>query len=318
MERLQKILAKAGIASRRAAEKLIVSGRVRVNGQVVSELGASADPDRDKIEVDGKRAIAERPVYLILHKPRGVVSTAHDPEGRPTVLELLQGIEARLYPVGRLDFQTSGALLLTNDGDFAAAMLHPKHNVPKLYLVKVEGDMDDAQVERWSKGIELEDGRTMPAEVHVTRREPGRTWLEVILHEGRNQQIRRMGEASGFPVLRLTRLSVAGISIDGLRAGSWRFLTIDELKDLRENFGVPKRLRPAATRVEDLPNPQESRRQGARRGGLPARPAPATARSAPATARPARDSSNKPKPSRPQRPSSNSAPKPAPRRSREK
>ncbi|PKN32168.1 MAG: pseudouridine synthase, partial [Deltaproteobacteria bacterium HGW-Deltaproteobacteria-20] len=210
-DRLQKILARAGVASRRAAERLIEAGRVRVNGKVISELGARADAHLDRVELDGKRIVAESPVYVLMHKPRAVMSTLDDPEGRPTVAEILQDLPLRLYPVGRLDYQTSGALLLTNDGDFTARMLHPRHHVPKTYLVKVQGDMSADDVAKWRDGVKLEDGITLPTEVIVTRREAGHTWFELILREGRNQQIRRMGEETGFPVIRLTRTAFAAI-----------------------------------------------------------------------------------------------------------
>jgi 23S rRNA pseudouridine2605 synthase len=270
LERLQKILARAGVSSRRHAEQLIVAGRVRVNGKVVSELGARADQERDKVEVDGHTTVAESPLYVLLHKPRAVVSTASDPEGRATVTELVSELKARMFPVGRLDFQTSGALLLTNDGEFAAALLHPRHHVPKRYLAKLEGMLTEADVQRWRNGVVLDDGRkTLPAQVKVVRMEDGKTWLEVELHEGRNQQIRRMGQATGFEVLRLTRLAFAGISIEGLRAGGWRALTLDELKKLREAYGVPRRIRPAITKEADMPMRAQSRAQQAHRGGLP-------------------------------------------------
>jgi 23S rRNA pseudouridine2605 synthase len=274
LERLQKILARAGVSSRRAAERLIVQGRVRVNGRVVTELGSRADAHHDKVEVDGRRATAETPVYVLLHKPRGVVSTVSDPEGRRTVLDLLEGVGARVFPVGRLDFQTSGALLLTNDGELAAALLHPKHHVPKTYLAKLEGEMSDEVAARWRSGVELDDGRTLPADVRVVRREQGKTTLEVVLREGRNQQIRRMGEACGLPVLRLTRLAFAGIGIEGLRPGGWRLLLADELRKLRAEFGVPRRIRPALAH-RDRPEPRPPSRRDARRaGGAPKGRAP--------------------------------------------
>jgi 23S rRNA pseudouridine2605 synthase len=240
--RLQKILARAGIASRRAAEELIVAGRVRVNGRVVRELGVKADPRADRIEVDGRRIVAEAPVYVVVNKPRGVVSTMSDPEGRPSMRELLADVPARVYPVGRLDFATSGALLATNDGDFADAMMHPRRAVPKTYVLKVNGTMREADVERWRRGMRLEDGMTLPAKVRVLREEGDKTWLELTITEGRNQQIRRMGEATGFPVMRLSRLSVAGVTSEGLRPGRWRYLTEDELRALRAEYGVPKRI----------------------------------------------------------------------------
>ena len=245
MERLQKVIAQAGIASRRAAEEIIQGGRVRVNGRVVTELGAKADPRKDKIEVDGKRLVAEAPVYVVLHKPKNVVSTLSDPEGRPTVAEYLRAIPARVYPVGRLDFATSGVLLATNDGEFANGLLHPRGGVPKTYVVKVHGVMGPEDLDVWRRGVRLEDGMTLPAEARLLRHEGDKTWFEVSLREGRNQQIRRMGEATGFPVMRLARVTFAGIPNEGLRPGEWRHLTLDELLDLRKQFGVPKRVRAA-------------------------------------------------------------------------
>jgi 23S rRNA pseudouridine2605 synthase len=245
-ERLQKIIARAGITSRRASEELIQAGRVRVNGRIVTELGAKADPRRDAIEVDGRRLVAESARYIVLHKPRNVVSTMSDPEGRPTVAELLQNAGTRLYPVGRLDFATSGVLLATNDGDFANGMLHPRGGVPKTYVLKVKGNMAEEDLMRWSSGVELEDGKTLPADVRLIRHEEDKTWFEITIREGRNQQIRRMGEATGFPVMRLARVSFAGITHEGLRPGDWRSLTVEELEDLRKQYGVPKRIRGAA------------------------------------------------------------------------
>lgn len=245
-ERLQKIIARSGLTSRRAAEEFITAGRVRVNGRIVNELGAKADPRKDKIEVDGTRLVAEPPVYLVLHKPKNVVSTLSDPEGRPTVAEYVRNAGARVFPIGRLDFATSGVLLMTNDGDFSNAMLHPKGGVPKTYVVKVHGVMDDDDAQLWRKGVELEDGKTLPAEVRILRHEGDKTWMEVTLREGRNQQIRRMGEATRFPVMRLARLSFAGVTSENLLPGKWRLLTIDELQEIRKQFGVPKRIRGAA------------------------------------------------------------------------
>jgi 23S rRNA pseudouridine2605 synthase len=245
-ERLQKIISRAGITSRRASEEIILAGRVRVNGRVITELGAKADPHADAIEVDGKRIVNEPARYVVLHKPRNVVSTLSDPEGRPTVAEILKSAGVRLYPVGRLDFATSGVLLATNDGDFANGLLHPRGGVPKTYVLKVRGLMTDEDLERWATGIDLEDGRTLPAEVRLIRLEEDKTWLEITIREGRNQQIRRMGDASGFPVMRLARVAFAGITHEGLRPGDFRSLTVDELEDLRKRFGVPKRIRGAA------------------------------------------------------------------------
>ncbi len=241
-ERLQKVLARAGIASRRAAEEMITSGRVRVNGKVVTELGVKADSRNDKIEVDGKRIVAELPVYVVLHKPRGVVSTMSDPEGRPTVKDLIANVPARIYPIGRLDFATSGVLLATNDGAFAEGLMHPKKAVPKTYVLKAKGMMETGDVERWRRGVRLEDGMTLPAEVTFLRHEEDKTWLELTIKEGRNQQIRRMGEATGFRVMRLARTAFAGITSEGLRPGDWRYLSRDELNTMKAAFGVPQRV----------------------------------------------------------------------------
>ncbi len=240
MERIQKILAQGGIASRRAAEQLITEGRVRVNGRVVTELGTKADARKDKIEVDGKRVVAEQHVYIVLHKPRGVVATMSDPEGRPTVREILANVGARVFPIGRLDFATSGVLLATNDGEMADGLLHPKKAVPKTYIVKVKGKMAKADLDHWREGVHLEDGKTIRAEAKVVRFDGDKTWFELTIKEGRNQQIRRMGEATRFPVMRLARLEFAQISAEGLRPGQWRHMTRDELVQLKKHYGVPK------------------------------------------------------------------------------
>ncbi|WP_437948247.1 pseudouridine synthase [Sorangium sp. So ce296] len=270
-ERLQKIIARAGVASRRSAEELILAGRVRVNGRVVTELGLKADRQKDRIEVDGKRLVSEAPVYVALHKPRNVVSTLRDPEGRPTVADYVRGTGARLYPVGRLDFATSGILLMTNDGDFANGLLHPRGGVPKTYVLKVQGVMSEDDLTPWREGIRLEDGVTLPAEARVLRREGDKTWLEVTLREGRNQQIRRMGEATGWPVMRLARTTFAGVSSEGLRPGEWRALTVDELLHIREAFGVPKRIRGAVMGASSGPV-DHRRAAGLARSGAKASP----------------------------------------------
>jgi 23S rRNA pseudouridine2605 synthase len=257
IERLQKILARGGFASRRAAEAIIAEGRVRVNGRVVTELGSKADPYKDKVEVNGVRVVAEPAVYVVLHKPRGVVTTMSDPEGRPSVREILAPIGTRVYPVGRLDFATSGVLLATNDGDFAEGMMHPKKAVPKTYVVKVAGQMQPKDLDRWRDGIRLEDGVTLPAKLKFLRHEGDKTWFELTIREGRNQQIRRMGEATGFPVMRLARLSFAGVTAEGLRPGEWRYLAPDELVDLKKDYGVPKRIVDAEMRPAGRTRPRK-------------------------------------------------------------
>lgn len=240
--RLQKLLASAGVASRRAAEELITAGRVRVNGRVVRELGAKADLRRDKVTVDGKTLVRERHVYFLLHKPRGTVTTLDDPEGRPTVMEILKGVPERIFPVGRLDWNTSGALLLTNDGDLAQALTHPRKKVVKTYAVKLQGHPSEETLARWREGIELEDGKTAPADVWMLSVGPNTTYLRVAIREGRNRQIHRMGEATGHTVLRLTRTEFAGLDVDDLRPGEYRPLTSEEIDDLRQEFvlGVPR------------------------------------------------------------------------------
>jgi 23S rRNA pseudouridine2605 synthase len=268
-ERLQKILAHAGVASRRAAEAIITAGRVRVNGKVVTELGTKADTRKDKVELDGARLVAETPIYLVLHKPRGVVSTMSDPEGRLTVKDFLKTVTARVYPIGRLDYATSGVLLVTNDGEFSDGLLHPKREVPKSYVVKVAGTMGLEDFLLWSKGVELDDGPTKPAKVTLLRFEGDKTWMELTIKEGRNQQVRRMGEATGFPVMRLVRSSFAGISSDGLKPGAWRHLTRDELMTLKKAYGVPKSLPvPAEAQAHA---PQASRGARGRVAGVDAR-----------------------------------------------
>jgi len=244
MERLQKVLAQAGIASRRAAEEIILAGRVRVDGKIVRELGTQVDPRKSRVEVDGNKIVAEKLIYLVLHKPRGVVCTLSDPEGRPTISELLKDTGARVVPVGRLDFHTSGALLCTNDGEFAQALAHPKKAVPKVYVAKVQGVVDEPALERFSQRIVIDGRPTQPAQVKVLRFEADKTWLEITLREGRNRQVRRLGEATGFPVMRLARISHAGVTSEDLRPGQWRPLTVDELVDLKRDYGVPKKVRP--------------------------------------------------------------------------
>jgi 23S rRNA pseudouridine2605 synthase len=280
-ERLQKILARAGVASRRAAENLIVQGRVKVDGRVVTELGTRVDPRRTRIDLDGKRLVAEPLVYVILHKPREVMCTLSDPEGRKTVIDLLKGVGVRVVPIGRLDYHTSGALLCTNDGDFAAKLLHPRGGVPKEYVAKVRGTITEDSLAQWSESIEIEGRATRPADVRLLRHEGDKSWISIVLHEGRNRQVRRLGEATGFPVLRLARVAHAGITTEGLRPGQWRHLTRDELVDLKKAYGVPRSVHSVdpvalARRTSPRPDPRRAQRKPVSRAGAAPRKPKAT------------------------------------------
>jgi 23S rRNA pseudouridine2605 synthase len=264
-ERLQKILARGGIASRRKAEELISAGRVKVDGHVVTELGSQADPASSRIEVDGRPVIGEPKVYLVFHKPRNVVSTMSDPAGRPTVAEYMSRVGARVVPVGRLDFGTTGTLLLTNDGDFALGLLHPRKESPKVYLAEVQGVVEDADLSRWRASIVIDGKPTRPAEVARLGVERGATTLRIVLREGKNRQIHRLGEATGFPVRRLARLSFAGITDEGLEPGNFRHLSTRELSRLKKEYGVPKAL-------PEEPAPTPRRPPSAHRQGSTAEP----------------------------------------------
>jgi 23S rRNA pseudouridine2605 synthase len=248
LERLQKIIAQAGVASRRRAESLITEGRVRVNGQVVTELGAKAHPGRDAIEVDGRRLQVPRAwTYILLYKPTGVVTTAHDELGRRTVFDLVKGIDARLFTVGRLDYDAEGALLLTNDGELAADLTHPSGQVPKTYQVKVRGLPAEEILARLNKGVVLEDGLAQASGVHrvAVGRSPSpvNAWIELTVTEGRNHLVKRMFEAIGHPVVRLRRVGFAHLTLEGLRQGRWRHLRRDELKLLQSTARAARKRR---------------------------------------------------------------------------
>jgi 23S rRNA pseudouridine2605 synthase len=225
--RLNAYLARTGVASRRGADELIKAGRVTVNGRP-GQLNTVVQA-RDRIEVDGEPVTAQKLTYVLLHKPAGTVTTSSDPQGRPTVVELVD-VPERVVPVGRLDADTTGALLLTNDGPLAHRLAHPRYGVEKVYEVDVEGRPGDAALQALAKGVELEDGRTAPATVR--RLAPAR--LELTLHEGRNRQVKRMCEATGHPVRRLHRSRYAGLTLEGLEPGAWRELEPSEVKRLHE------------------------------------------------------------------------------------
>ena len=214
LERIQKIMAQGGIASRREAERLILDGRVTLNGKVVVELGTKADTDNDYIKVNGKLITRPEPkTYVILFKPRGYVTTSKDPEGRPTVMELLEKVKVRVFPVGRLDYDTEGLILCTNDGDLAHRLQHPSHEIPKTYLVKVDGVPTQEGVLKLRNGVKLRDGMTAPARVKIIKKAEANSWLEIIIHEGRNRQIKRMFEAIGHTVIKLKREGLAFLTL---------------------------------------------------------------------------------------------------------
>lgn len=286
-QRLQKILSAAGIASRRRAEELISAGRVAVNGRVVHELGAKADPERDRIEVDGERLAppgARR--TIVLHKPRGIVSAMSDPEGRPTVAALVRDAGERLYPVGRLDVNTSGLLLLTNDGALAAGLLDPERAVPRVYHAKVRGTPDEAALTRLRRGVHLPPPRarrTAPAKVRLLQALPTKSWIELTVREGHWRVVRRMCDAVGHPVEKLARVRFGPIALGDLPPGAWRDLSPRELAALRAAAGLSRgaaggRAPRGRARRPRGPRPTPPAPRGAGGRGAPAPPRGAPAR----------------------------------------
>ncbi len=227
--RLQKYMAQAGIASRRSAEAMIRAGRVAVDGQVVTEMGMTID-GTETVTVDGRPVHPEeRKVYILLHKPEGYVCTVRDPQGRPTVMALLEGLRERVYPVGRLDWDSSGLLLLTNDGDLAYRLTHPRHEIPKCYIALVEGVPSGVALNALRNGVELDGRRTAPATVFCTPLNHVASELELVIREGRNRQVRRMCDAVGHPVRALKRIAIGGLALGTLAEGTWRHATREEL-----------------------------------------------------------------------------------------
>lgn len=235
VERLHKFLARSGIASRREAEKLIKKGLVQVNGKTVSEMGYKINPDRDQVTFKGKRVQPEKEkVYLMFNKPARVVTTLRDPQQRAKVSDFLKGLITRVYPVGRLDYNSEGLLLMTNDGDLAYRMLHPKFRVEKTYLVWVKGMVSPQALERLARGVFLEDGPTLPARVRRIAGKEGNTLLEITIREGRNRQVRRMCQVVGHDVLSLKRTRFGPLTLGGLQPGCYRPLTEKEVRQLRK------------------------------------------------------------------------------------
>jgi len=235
LERIQKILARAGVASRREAEEIILEGRVTVNGERVEALGLKVDPLRDHIKVDGKLITRlEPPVVLLLNKPRNIVSTVKDPQGRPTVMDLLKGVKQRVYPVGRLDFDAEGLLILTNDGELAQRLSHPKYSVLRTYLAKVRGVLDAKALSRLKRGVMLEDGRGRVSFIHVMTERGKNSWVRIGVTEGRNHLIKRMFMAVGHPVLKLKRIAFGPVHMEDLPLGKFRYLSEEEVDRLRK------------------------------------------------------------------------------------
>jgi len=232
-ERLQKIIAQAGLASRRDAEKMILAGRVSINNQIVKQLGSKADISKDEIRLDGMLIYAELDkIYVMLNKPSGYVTTLRDPQNRPIVTDLLPTDVVRVFPAGRLDYDSQGLLLMTNDGDFAQKLIHPRFRIPKIYYVKIKGRISNSEFRLLQAGIELEDGKFQPEDVQVTKVNEKSTWLAITLISGKNRIIRRAFEALGHDVAELVRTRIGNLELGNLKTGAFRFLTKAEIKKL--------------------------------------------------------------------------------------
>ena len=231
--RLAKFLAQAGIASRRQAEELIEQSRVKVNGSVVTDLTTPVDPQTDQIEFDNRLVKVEEPVYILLYKPSGFICTVNDPQGRPTILELVKAVAERIYPVGRLDYDTEGLLLLTNDGQFTNLIIHPRYKIDKKYEACVQGYIQDTDLNILRVGVNLEDGTTSPAQVQLLKRDETMSIIELTIHEGRKRQVKRMCKAVGHPVIHLKRTTLGFLTLEGLTQGQYRYLHPNEVSRLQ-------------------------------------------------------------------------------------
>jgi pseudouridine synthase len=234
-ERLQKFLAEAGVASRRKAEELIAEGKIKVNGKVITELGTKIDPQKDEVlyldKIISKKEVEM--IYIMLHKPEGYVTTAKEQFGRPGVMDLVSGIQARIFPVGRLDYETSGLVLLTNDGDLTYKLTHPKHDVDKTYIAKLYGTPDDMDLQMFRRGVFIDGRQTKPAKMQILEKGERQSTVEIIIHEGRNRQVRKMCEAIKHPVAQLKRVGTGELTLGDLPRGKYRHLTPTEVKYLK-------------------------------------------------------------------------------------
>lgn len=237
--RLNKFLAQAGVASRREVDKMIAEGRIKVNGQVVKTLGSKIDDEKDSVEVEGKRVEREEGlIYLMINKPPGYLVTLKDRFQRPTIQQLLPSLKKRVFPVGRLDYDSSGLLLMTNDGELAYRLTHPRFKVPKAYLVKVMGEPDPSELKKLEKGIYLNGKKTAPAKVAQLKGDPKKSLLEIEIYEGRKREVKRMFQAIGHKVLQLQRTGFGGLKLGSLKAGKWRFLTRKEIDTLKKQVAL--------------------------------------------------------------------------------
>lgn len=236
MERLQKVMAHAGVASRRKSEEIIAEGRVKVNGELVTEMGFKVDPDKDEIVVDGEVITKEKKRYILLNKPEGYITTVSDPEGRPTVMDLIPDLKQRLYPAGRLDYDSSGLLIMTNDGDLTYKLTHPKKEVDKKYRVLAQGELRKEDFEKFEAGMVIDGQKTAPAEISNVSYQGDKTEFDIVIHEGRNRQVRRMCKIAGFSVISLQRIAFAFLTLRGVKEGDFRYLSDQEVEKLKNMF----------------------------------------------------------------------------------
>ncbi|TCS93445.1 pseudouridine synthase [Hazenella coriacea] len=234
MERLQKVMAQAGVASRRQCEELIRQGLVKVNGKTISELGFKVNPSIDQIEVKGKKVVSERKRTFLFYKPMMVITSMSDPQGREVVANYFRSISERVYPVGRLDYDTEGLLLMTNDGELANQLTHPRYEVNKKYVATIKGKPSQDEIQQLRKGVQLTDGWTAPAKVKLLKIDEQTSKVELMIHEGRNRQVRRMFEAIGYSVVHLARIQLGPLTLKGLKKGEYRELTLEEIRKLKE------------------------------------------------------------------------------------